>query len=78
MTVPAEAPMCVVGHQIDVRREGDPDWHTLSQVATAQFLFAGIDYGSLQWELRTEVFPFTIQEFGYHPILHDGKEDLWL
>ena len=62
MTVPAEAPMGVVGYRIDVRPEGETDWHTLSQVATAQFLFAGIDYGSVQWELRTDVFPSTIQE----------------
>ena len=62
MTVPAEAPTGVVGYRIDVRREGETEWHTLSRVATTQFIFAGIDHGALSWESRTEVFPATVQE----------------
>ena len=62
MSVPAEAPTGVVGYRIDVREEGETDWHTLSKVAAAQFLFAGIDFGAMTWESRTEVFPATVQE----------------
>lgn len=62
LSVPAEAPMGVVGYRIDVRAEGETDWHTLSQVATNRFLFAGIDFGAMSWESRTEVFPSTVQE----------------
>jgi len=62
MSVPAEAPMGVVGYRIDVRKEGETVWHTLSRVATNQFLFAGIDFGAMSWESRTEVFPSTVQE----------------
>lgn len=62
MSIPAEAPTGVVGYRIDVREEGETDWHTLSQVATNQFLFAGIDFGAINWESRTEVFPSTVQE----------------
>jgi hypothetical protein len=62
MSVPAEAPTGVVGYRIDVREEGETDWHSLSKVAAAQFLFAGIDFGAMAWESRTEVFPSTIQE----------------
>ncbi|MDF2713823.1 MAG: hypothetical protein K0R28_748 [Paenibacillus sp.] len=62
MSVPAEAPTGVAGYRIDVREEGETDWHSLSKVAAAQFLFAGINFGPITWESRTEVFPATIQE----------------
>lgn len=61
LSVPAEAPTGVVGYRIDVREAGQADWHTLSKVVTAQFLFAGIDFGALSWESRTEVCPSTVQ-----------------
>jgi len=61
MSVPAEAPTGVVGYRIDVREEGETDWHSLSKVAAAKFLFAGIDFGAMTWESRTEVFPSTVQ-----------------
>lgn len=62
LTVPAEAPTGVVGYRIDVRKEGEADWHSLSKVTTNQFLFAGIDMGAMSWESRTEVFPATVQD----------------
>ncbi|MED3354356.1 hypothetical protein P4414_04135 [Bacillus thuringiensis] len=62
MSMPAEAPMGVVGYRIDVREEGETDWHSLSKVTTDQFLFAGINFGAMTWESRTEVFPSIIQE----------------
>jgi hypothetical protein len=34
----------------------------LSKVATSQFLFAGIDFGAMDWESRSEVFPSTVQD----------------
>ena len=62
MTVPAEAPIGVVGYRIDVRKKGELNWHSLSKVKTNQFLFAGIDFGAMSWESRTEVFPATVQD----------------
>lgn len=62
MSIPAEAPTGVVGYRIDVRKKGETDWYTLSQVGTDHFLFAGIDFGAMSWEARTEVFPSAIQE----------------
>ena len=62
MSLPAEAPMGVVGYRIDVRKKGDTNWHTLSRVATDSLVFGGIDFGALTWESRTEVFPSTIKE----------------
>ncbi|MFM6440340.1 MAG: hypothetical protein ACKPGW_36535 [Microcystis panniformis] len=62
MTVPAEAPMGVVGYRIDVRKKGEADWYSLSKVKTNKFLFAGIDFGAMSWESRTEVFPATVQD----------------
>ena len=61
LSVPAEAPTGVVGYRIDVREQGETHWRSLSKVATAQFLFAGIDFGAMTWESRTEVFPATVQ-----------------
>lgn len=62
MSIPAEAPTGVVGYRIDVRPEGETGWHTLSKVATNQLVFAGIDFGALTWESRTEVFPATVAD----------------
>lgn len=62
MTVPAEAPTGVVGYRVDVRKKGATNWHSLSRVKTNKFLFAGIDFGAMSWESRTEVFPATVQE----------------
>lgn len=62
MTVPAEAPTGVVGYRIDVRKKDELDWHSLSKVKADRFLFAGIDFGAMKWESRTEVFPATVQE----------------
>lgn len=61
LSLPAEAPTGVVGYRIDVREQGETHWHSLSKVVTAQFLFAGIDFGAMAWESRTEVFPATVQ-----------------
>lgn len=63
MSEPAEAPTGVVGYRIDVRKKGETAWHSLSKVKTIDvFKFAGIDFGPLSWESRTEVFPAKIQE----------------
>jgi hypothetical protein len=62
LTIPAEAPTGVVGYRIDVRNDGEVDWHSLSRVATEHFLFAGIDFGALAWESRTEVFPASVAD----------------
>ena len=62
MSIPAEAPIGIVGYRIDVRKKGELNWHSLSKVKTDQFLFAGIDFGAMSWESRTEVFPATVQE----------------
>jgi hypothetical protein len=62
MSTPADAPTGVVGYRVDVRNEGESAWHSLSMVKTSQFLFAGINFGAISWESRTEVFPSTIQD----------------
>lgn len=62
LTVPAEAPTGVVGYRIDVRTQAETSWHSLSKVTASQFLFAGIDFGAVAWESRTEVFPASVQE----------------
>jgi hypothetical protein len=62
MSIPAEAPTGVVGYRIDVRKQGETGWHSLSKVKASQFLFAGINFGAMSWESRTEVFPATVEE----------------
>jgi hypothetical protein len=62
LNIPAEAPTGVVGYRVDVRRKGEDAWHSLSKVKTSQFLFAGINFGAMSWESRTEVFPATVEE----------------
>ncbi|MDF1699431.1 MAG: hypothetical protein P1U56_26500 [Saprospiraceae bacterium] len=62
MNVPAEAPMGVVGYRIDVREQGETDWNSLSDVNADNFEFGGVNFGSVSWESRTEVFPSTVQE----------------
>jgi len=58
---PAEAPTGVAGYRVDVRAKGESTWHTLSRVETDQFRFAGINFGAMSWESRTEVFPSSVQ-----------------
>jgi hypothetical protein len=55
-----QSPTVVRGYRVDVREEGDADWHTLMQVE-ADLTIDGRDLGRFEGELNVEVSPLQLE-----------------
>jgi hypothetical protein len=64
---PADAPRGVNGYRVDVRRQGETNWTSLSAVHTDHLRAGPFDAGVFDGELRTEVHPRRIYDRWWLP-----------